>query len=105
MKIFNYLENDKKYINRYLWTSCADEIFYQTIIAKLDCLEIENNCLRYIDFESGPEYPKILRDEDYEKIIDSKALFGRKFDENVDKNIIEKIYNKIGENKSWTNYT
>ena len=96
-KILNYLENDKKYIKRYLWTSCADEIFYQTIIAKLDGLVIENNCLRYIDFESGPEYPKILREEDYEKIIDSKALFGRKFDENVDKNIIEKIYNKIGE--------
>jgi len=96
-KIFNYLENDKKYIKRYLWTYCADEIFYQTIIAKLDGLKIENNCLRYIDWDSGPEYPKILREEDYERIIDSKALFGRKFDENIDKNIIEKIYNKIGE--------
>jgi hypothetical protein len=96
-KILNYLENDKKYIKRYLWTSCADEIFYQTIIAKLDGLKIENNYLRYIDWESGPEYPKILREEDYEKIIVSKALFARKFDENVDKYIIEKIYKKIGE--------
>ena len=104
-KIFNYLGNDRKYIKRYLWTSCADEIFYQTIIAKLDGLNIENNYLRYIDWENGPEYPKILREEDYEKIIDSKALFGRKFDENVDKNIIEKIYNKIGENKIMTNHT
>lgn len=63
----------------------------------MDNLKIENNCLRYIDWENGPEYPKILREEDYEKIIDSKALFGRKFDENVDKNIIDKIYKKIEE--------
>jgi len=96
-KIFKYLENDKNYIKRYRWTHCADEIFYQTIIAGIENLNIENNCLRYVDWESGPEYPRILRDEDYEKIIKTKALFGRKFDENIDKNIIEKIYKKIGE--------
>jgi hypothetical protein len=105
-KIFEYLEFDKKYIRRYKWTNFSDEIFFQTIIAKFNSLSIENYNLRYIDWENGPEYPKILREEDYEKIIASKALFARKFDENVDNNIIEKIYNRIGEkNKSRTNCT
>lgn len=27
-KIFEYLKNDKKYIKRYLWVHCADEIFF-----------------------------------------------------------------------------
>jgi hypothetical protein len=96
-KIFEYLDKDKKYIKRYRWTHCADEIFYQTIVQQLKGINIINDCLRYVDWETGPEQPKILQEEDYEKIIGSKELFGRKFDENVDKKIIEKIYEKIGE--------
>ena len=96
-KIFEYIRKDKNYINRYRWTNCADEIFYQTIIAGMNDIEIEKNCLRYIDWKSGPEYPKILREEDYQKVMGSNALFARKFDENIDKNIIEKIYKQIKE--------
>ena len=95
--IFEYLDKDKKYIKRFKWTSCADEIFYQTIIVNINDLIIEKNCLRYIDWKSGPEHPRILREEDCEKIIGSNALFARKFDDNIDKNIIEIIYDKIGE--------
>jgi hypothetical protein len=96
-KIFEYLRKEKRYISRYRWTHCADEIFYQTIIANIDSLKIENNCLRYIDWENGPEYPKIFRENDFEKLIISKALFARKFDENIDNNIIDKIYERIGD--------
>jgi hypothetical protein len=96
-KIFQYLEKDKKYINRFKWTSCADEIFYQTILNKINDIYIINTSLRYVDWESGPEFPRILREEDYEKIIGSKALFGRKFDENIDRTIIDRIYGKIEE--------
>jgi hypothetical protein len=94
-KIFEYLENDRNYIKRYKWTNCADEIFYQTIINKLNGIMIKKNSLRYIDWKSGPEYPKILRVEDYEKIMNSGNLFARKFDETVDNQIIEMIYKKI----------
>jgi hypothetical protein len=97
-KIFEYLDKDKKYIKRYRWTRCGDEIFYQTIIGRIKGINIVNHCLRYVDWETGPEHPRTLREEDYEKIIGSKALFGRKFDENIDKDIIENIYKRIGEN-------
>jgi hypothetical protein len=57
----NYTHNCVKNIIRYLWTSCADEIFFQTIIAKLDGLKTENNPLRYIDWKNSR--PKILREK------------------------------------------
>jgi len=95
-KIFEYLENNPEYINRFKWTSCADEIFYQTIVNQLNGLKIINNCLRYVNWIDGPEHPKTLRTIDYKKIMNNnKNLFARKFDENVDKEIIEMIYKKI----------
>ncbi|GMO20197.1 MAG: beta-1,6-N-acetylglucosaminyltransferase [Treponemataceae bacterium] len=95
-KIFEYFQKDKKYIQRFRWTICADEIFYQTIIHKIAGLDVENNCLRYIDWENGPEYPRTLRMDDYEKIMQSNGLFARKFDVTVDTKIVDKIYEKIG---------
>jgi hypothetical protein len=95
--IFNFLESDKKYINRYKLTRCADEIFYQTIIHQINGLYIINECLRYYDFKSGPDYPRTLRINDFEKIMKTDNLFARKFDETVDIEIIDKIYTAISE--------
>jgi len=97
-KIFEYLEANKKYISRFKWTSCSDEIFFQTILKNTEGINIENNCLRYVDWQAGTLHegtPKILRLEDYEKLILSGHLFARKFDEKTDNKIIELIYKKI----------
>jgi hypothetical protein len=95
-KVLEYLDKNPQYIKRFKWTTCADEIFYHTIINLLEGLEIENENLRYANWTDGPEYPKTLQLEDYTKIIHSNnKLFARKFDENIDKEIIEMIYTKI----------
>jgi hypothetical protein len=94
-KIFAYLENDKKYINRFRWTKISDEIFFQTLVKQLDGIEIMNENLRYIDWEKGG-YPKTLRQADYEKIIQSGKLFARKIDCNVDADIAELLYKNAG---------
>jgi hypothetical protein len=94
-KIFAYLENDRKYKNRFKWTRCADEIFYQTILKQLEGIEIQNENLRYVEWENG-EHPKILRQADYEKIIQSGKLFARKIDCNVDADIAELLYKNAG---------
>jgi len=98
--IFKYIGSDNKYIQRFRWTRCGDEIFYQTIIHKIDNLKVIDNCLRYIDRRNGGAHPKILQAEDYDKIINSDNLFARKFDINADKNIIEAIYKKISEDRN-----
>jgi len=95
-KMFDYLKSDKRYIRRFYLTHCADEIFFQTLVRLIGIANI-HNYMRYIDWESGPEYPRTLRIADFEKIAQTHNLFARKFDETVDKQVIDKIYEKIGE--------
>jgi hypothetical protein len=96
IKIFEYLNTDKKYLQRFRLTYCPDELFFQTLINMLD-LDVDNNSLRYVDWKAGPEYPRILRKEDYKDIINSGNLFARKFDPVVDNDIINLIYKTIHE--------
>jgi hypothetical protein len=97
-KMFAYMEKDKRYEKRYRWTHCPDEIFFQTLLHQLDGITIENNSRRYIDWETGPEGPRILREEDYDRIMaNPDNLFARKFDAGKDRAIIERIYRRVGE--------
>jgi len=94
-KIFDYLASDKNYIERYKWTLISDEIFFPTLIHLFEGIKIEKNCLRYVDWDSVRQHPRTLQMEDYEKIMHSDALFARKFDEEIDKDIIDRIYKII----------
>ena len=95
-QIISYIEEDKKYLKRFKYTRCADEIFFQTIIvnSNLETL-LSNRLLRYIDWSAGSSSPKTLKTEDFDAIMSSDALFARKFDETVDCTIIDKIYNNL----------
>lgn len=95
-EIFEYLEKNPKYIKRFKWSYVSDEIFFHTLLKQLDegKLEIMYDSLRYIDWDD-PSPPKVLRKEDYEKIINSDKLFARKFDMAIDKDIIDMIYDRI----------
>lgn len=72
-------------------TSC-DELYKQMILlANPSFAFAKEGNLRYVDFSSQQPSPKTLRLEDYDKIMRSGCLFARKFDVNVDKEIVEKI--------------
>ena len=95
-QIMQYLDKNKFFLKKFKFTRCADEIFFQTIIKNfVSGICIEEKSLRYVDWESGPEYPRILRLEDYDKIMKSGCIFARKININVDSDIINKLYNKI----------
>ena len=52
--------------------------------------------MRLVDWKRGSKgSPYTFREEDYDELINSGALFARKFSEDVDKNIIEKIVDYI----------
>ena len=90
-KVVEYIDN-KNYLGRYKYTRISDEIWLQTLlISKLGVTNLTNDSLRYIDWKSGPEYPRTLRSSDINLINNSSALFARKFDWEVDPEIIHTL--------------
>lgn len=73
---------------------CADELFIQTLLenSPFKANITKENCMnvRKIDFGRGNPY--VWRQADFEELINSNALFARKFDENIDNVIIDEIY-------------
>ena len=81
-------------------TVCGDELFLQTIARNSKfCDKICNSNTmpeisdtRYIDWERGSNNnPYVFRESDYEELQNAKGLFARKFDWNVDRQIIERL--------------
>jgi len=92
--IVDFIKDNKKFLefSRRVWA--PDEHFFQTIIARGYGKEsIKDNNYRYIDWSKG--IPAVLTFKDFDKIINSDGLFARKFDEDVDKGILDAIDNKI----------
>lgn len=77
-------------------TLIPDEMFFQTAIMHSSFVEtVENNNFRYYDWNSGPEYPRVLTNEDWYKLINSGKLFARKFDINKDQTILKRLFEYI----------
>ena len=83
---------------------CGDELFLQTVARNSAFAEkiCNPNTMpevpdtRYIDWKRGNNNnPYIFRLDDFEELKKSSAIFARKFDWNIDKNIVEKICNEI----------
>lgn len=98
--ILNFLKNHPKYIGYHKNTFVADELFIQMIIGNstdkklLD--SIENSEKRFTIWENATSaHPKILKVSDFDAIKLSSDLFARKFDENVDAEILDVIDKQI----------
>ena len=91
--ILRYLEKNPWYLEAFRFSHCGDEVFFHTLLMnssfkdrlyKHDELSDDNaKALRYIDWHSGPDYPKVLTETDLPAITDSNLLFARKFSENT----------------------
>jgi hypothetical protein len=92
--VVNEFETNKdlKKFFKYVWGS--DEFIFSTIIYNSKFKEKINDCLVYVEFPDAKDgHSKVMQKSDYEKIIKSGKLFARKFDPNVDNEIIEMINN------------
>jgi hypothetical protein len=84
---------DNKYINLFKYTLCGDEIIIQSILYNsILSSSIISEDLRYTDWSTGGAHPKVLTLEDINIIMNSAKLFARKFDEEIDSVVIDKIY-------------
>lgn len=100
--LVGYILKNKKFIKKYFSKSyCADELFVQTLVynsnfyknvySKKD--DDYNGSKRLIDWNRGMPYT--FKEEDFNEIITSDRFFARKFSTEIDKDIIDKIYNYV----------
>lgn len=89
-----YILSKEKFIKKHFkYSLCADEVYKQTLIWNSPYKnKLSQDNIRYIDWERGTPYT--FRITDYDELIASEALFARKFDENLDNEIIEKLWKK-----------
>lgn len=90
------LEKEPEFHRYFRYTYCPSELLVQTILYnspfRKNIYRINNDrmaALREIDWTRGAPY--VWRRDDYEYLINSECMFARKFDEQVDKEIITKI--------------
>lgn len=80
-------KNIKKYFGNSL---CADELVVQTLAYASPYRDnIIGSNLRFIDWYRGDSYT--FTSDDYSQLVASDQLFARKFDENVDLNIVKML--------------
>lgn len=91
--ILDYLDKNPKYLKSFKYSLCADEIFFHTIFYNskfknnnYEPKDKSNICfqaLRYIDWKTGPDYPRTLDESDFIKIKNTECIFARKFNEKL----------------------
>lgn len=89
------LDNRHKIEYYFKDSRCADELFIQSIL-KENKLTVVNDNLRMIDWKRGDNaHPYVWHKEDLTQLSKTEKLFARKFDENIDKEIINKISDMV----------
>jgi hypothetical protein len=90
--VMDYIEHRpvfKRFL-KYTWGS--DEFIYHTIIMNSPYVkQVENNDYRYIDWSAGGSHPKLLMAEDYDSIVATDNVFGRKFRIDHDEKILDML--------------
>ena len=98
------LSKEKIIMKQYRFASCGDEVYKQTIIGNsflfnsvYDKVDDYKGCMRFIDWNKGNPY--IFRSIDFEQLMSSDRMFARKFDEKVDFDIVERIFEALDKQK------
>ncbi len=98
--ILDFIDQNPLYFKKLKYSRATDEIWSQTILMNSPLKKhVINYDLRYIDWTSGPDYPRTLNITDFKKIMASDALFARKFNLKKDDEIIFKILRTISNKK------
>lgn len=100
--ILSYVRNNPKYVESFKKSFCSDEMFFHTILYNSDFKKniygsegdkkVFSWSMRDIDWRSGPEFPRIYHEEDFENIKSRGMLFARKIDSNTPIDILEKYF-------------
>jgi hypothetical protein len=87
---------DPKFMRSFKYTVHGNEIIMPTIMYTSKLLSLcVNDSLRYVDLNYDAFHHNVITMKDFDKLRLSGKLFARKFDDTVDSEIIEKIYEMI----------
>ncbi len=80
--VVGFTKKNKYFLNRFKFTLCSEEFYFQTIIINSKFVDkVVNKNLRFIDWVArNGNNPAILDETDYKKVMSSDAFFARKFD-------------------------
>lgn len=91
--VVDLVDREPRYLRRFRMTGSADEIFVQTALMAIGFGDrVESTSLRFVDWTTGPEFPRTLRTEDHTRIRESGMLFARKVDARVDAGIVRLLW-------------
>ena len=94
--IFNFLQEHPEFLKKLKYSRATDEIWIQSIIMNSPFKEkVINDDIRYIDWTTGPDFPKTLNSEDFPMLMASNSLFARKFNFSTKTDVILLLLNKI----------
>lgn len=90
-----YIVENKEMIEKHLSkTFCGDEFFVQSLVWSSPYKEnISTECVHYIDWDRGRPY--IFTNQDYDELVNTSALFARKFSTEKDVEIVERLYEYV----------
>jgi hypothetical protein len=89
--ILDFHDRNQSFTRHYRGVQCADESYFNTILANASGLHLKNDCLRYTDWSTGGNHPKTLKMEDLRRLAESPAHFARKFDPTLDAGILDAL--------------
>lgn len=91
--VITFSNKNKFVLNRFKYTLCSEEFYFQTIIVNSPFVDkVANESLRHIDWVArNGNNPAVLDETDYDKLVQSHALFARKFDYPLSTGLFNKI--------------
>lgn len=90
--INNFVQQNPAFINFFKYAGLTDEVFFQTIVLNSPFKEqVINDNLRYVVWPG----PANLGKNDLPDLLNSSALFARKFDTTIDAEILDLIDQKL----------
>ncbi|RNL52576.1 beta-1,6-N-acetylglucosaminyltransferase [Pedobacter jejuensis] len=90
--VVSKLYRNSKFHDFFKYTWGSDEFVIATVIMNSEHSKHTNHDnLRYIDWSEGKPNPKYLGIADLSKIVDSKMIFARKFDIDLDSAILDEL--------------
>lgn len=95
--VFEYMAEHPNFLQRFKYSFCSEEIFFQTILLNSPLKEnIINHNMRFIVWEErNGNFPANLDESDYRNITLTESFFARKFEFPISQKLLKKIKTDI----------